>query len=42
MNIDEAIATIKKVGIVPVIRASYVDEAKQAFESVVAGGIAIY
>ena len=41
MNIDEAIATIKKVGIVPVIRASNVDEAKQAVEAVCAGGISI-
>jgi 2-dehydro-3-deoxyphosphogluconate aldolase / (4S)-4-hydroxy-2-oxoglutarate aldolase len=41
MNIDEAVATIKKVGIVPVVRASNVDEAKQAVEAVCAGGIPI-
>jgi 2-dehydro-3-deoxyphosphogluconate aldolase / (4S)-4-hydroxy-2-oxoglutarate aldolase len=41
MNIDEAVASIKKVGIVPVIRASNVDEAKQAVEAVCAGGIPI-
>jgi 2-dehydro-3-deoxyphosphogluconate aldolase / (4S)-4-hydroxy-2-oxoglutarate aldolase len=41
MNIDEAVARIKKVGIVPVIRASNVDEAKQAVEAVCAGGIPI-
>jgi 2-dehydro-3-deoxyphosphogluconate aldolase / (4S)-4-hydroxy-2-oxoglutarate aldolase len=41
MNIDEAVATIKKVGIVPVIRASNVEEAKQAVEAVCTGGIPI-
>jgi 2-dehydro-3-deoxyphosphogluconate aldolase/(4S)-4-hydroxy-2-oxoglutarate aldolase len=41
MNIDEAVATIKKVGIVPVVRASNVDEAKQAVDAVCAGGIPI-
>jgi 2-dehydro-3-deoxyphosphogluconate aldolase / (4S)-4-hydroxy-2-oxoglutarate aldolase len=41
MNIDEAVASIKKVGIVPVSRASNVDEAKQAVEAVCAGGIPI-
>lgn len=41
MKIDEAIATIKRVGIVPVIRASNVDEARKAVEAVCAGGIPI-
>ncbi len=41
MNIDEAIATIKKAGIVPVIRAANVEEAQQAVEAVCAGGISI-
>jgi 2-dehydro-3-deoxyphosphogluconate aldolase / (4S)-4-hydroxy-2-oxoglutarate aldolase len=41
MNIHEVIATIKKIGIVPVIRASNVAEAVQAVEAVCAGGIPI-
>ena len=41
MRIDEAISTIKNVGIVPVIRASNVEEALQAVEAVSAGGIPI-
>lgn len=41
MTIQEAISTIKKVGIVPVIRASNVEEARAAVEAVSAGGIPI-
>jgi 2-dehydro-3-deoxyphosphogluconate aldolase/(4S)-4-hydroxy-2-oxoglutarate aldolase len=41
MTIQEAILTIKKVGIVPVIRASNVEEARAAVEAVSAGGIPI-
>ena len=41
MNINEVIATIKKIGIVPVIRAANVAEAVQAVDAVCAGGIAI-
>jgi 2-dehydro-3-deoxyphosphogluconate aldolase/(4S)-4-hydroxy-2-oxoglutarate aldolase len=41
MTIEEAIATIKKVGIVPVIRAANVEEARKAVEAVCTGGIPI-
>jgi 2-dehydro-3-deoxyphosphogluconate aldolase / (4S)-4-hydroxy-2-oxoglutarate aldolase len=41
MTIQEAISTIKKVGIVPVIRASNVEEARAAVEAISAGGIPI-
>jgi 2-dehydro-3-deoxyphosphogluconate aldolase/(4S)-4-hydroxy-2-oxoglutarate aldolase len=41
MTIQEAISTIEKVGIVPVIRASNVEEARAAVEAVSAGGIPI-
>jgi 2-dehydro-3-deoxyphosphogluconate aldolase / (4S)-4-hydroxy-2-oxoglutarate aldolase len=41
MTIQEAISTIKQVGIVPVIRASNVEEARAAVEAVSAGGIPI-
>jgi 2-dehydro-3-deoxyphosphogluconate aldolase/(4S)-4-hydroxy-2-oxoglutarate aldolase len=41
MNIDQVIATIKRIGIVPVIRAADVAEAQQAVEAVCAGGISI-
>lgn len=41
MTIEEAISTIKKVGIVPVIRASNVEEARAAVDAVSAGGIPI-
>jgi 2-dehydro-3-deoxyphosphogluconate aldolase/(4S)-4-hydroxy-2-oxoglutarate aldolase len=39
MIIDQAIATIEKVGIIPVIRAANVDEALKAVQAVCAGGI---
>jgi 2-dehydro-3-deoxyphosphogluconate aldolase/(4S)-4-hydroxy-2-oxoglutarate aldolase len=41
MKIDQAIATIKKIGIVPVIRAANVEEAQKAVQAVCAGGIPI-
>jgi 2-dehydro-3-deoxyphosphogluconate aldolase / (4S)-4-hydroxy-2-oxoglutarate aldolase len=41
MTIQDAISTIKQVGIVPVIRASNVEEARAAVEAVSAGGIPI-
>src|SRR5215470_16178980 len=41
MNKQEVRATIERVGIVPVIRASSADQAKFAAEAVCAGGIPI-
>ena len=41
MNIDDVIGTIGEVGIIPVVRASSVDEASRAVEAICTGGIPI-
>ncbi len=41
MNIEGVIRRIEEVGIIPVIRAASVDEAKRAVEAISAGGIPI-
>ena len=41
MTIEEVIAKIGEVGIIPVVRASSIDEATRAVEAVCAGGIPI-
>jgi 2-dehydro-3-deoxyphosphogluconate aldolase / (4S)-4-hydroxy-2-oxoglutarate aldolase len=41
MNIDSAIQRIHEVGIVPVVRASSVDEARRAVDAICAGGIPV-
>lgn len=41
MTIDEVIQRIGDVGIVPVVRAASVDEAKRAVEAICAGGIPV-
>lgn len=41
MNIDDVIGRIGEVGIIPVVRASSVEEASRAVEAIYAGGIPI-
>jgi len=41
MSIDDVISRIGEVGIIPVVRASSVDEASRAVEAICAGGIPI-
>jgi 2-dehydro-3-deoxyphosphogluconate aldolase / (4S)-4-hydroxy-2-oxoglutarate aldolase len=41
VNIDEAIRKIHDVGIIPVVRASNLEEARRAVEAICAGGIPI-
>lgn len=41
MTIDQAISKIHEIGIVPVVRAANVDEARRAVEAICAGGIPI-
>src|SRR6201993_1283295 len=39
MNVEEVIQRIQEIGIIPVVRASTVDEANRAVEAICAGGI---
>lgn len=41
MNIDAAISKIHEIGIVPVVRAAHVDEARKAVDAIHSGGISI-
>lgn len=41
MNIDAAISKIHEIGIVPVVRAANVDEARKAVDAIHSGGISI-
>jgi 2-dehydro-3-deoxyphosphogluconate aldolase / (4S)-4-hydroxy-2-oxoglutarate aldolase len=41
VNIDAAISKIHEIGIVPVVRAAHVDEARKAVDAIHSGGIAI-
>jgi 2-dehydro-3-deoxyphosphogluconate aldolase / (4S)-4-hydroxy-2-oxoglutarate aldolase len=41
VNIEDAINKIGEIGIVPVVRAAHLDEARRAVDAVVAGGIGI-
>jgi 2-dehydro-3-deoxyphosphogluconate aldolase/(4S)-4-hydroxy-2-oxoglutarate aldolase len=41
MTIDEVIRRIEEIGVIPVIRASTVDEATRAVEAICAGGIPV-
>src|ERR1700752_431955 len=41
LSIDDVIHQIGEIGIIPVIRASSVDEANRAVEAICAGGIAV-
>lgn len=41
LSVDEVIRKIEEIGIVPVVRASSVDEANRAVEAICAGGIAV-
>jgi 2-dehydro-3-deoxyphosphogluconate aldolase/(4S)-4-hydroxy-2-oxoglutarate aldolase len=41
LSVEEVIRKIEEVGIVPVVRASSVDEANRAVEAICAGGIAV-
>jgi 2-dehydro-3-deoxyphosphogluconate aldolase/(4S)-4-hydroxy-2-oxoglutarate aldolase len=41
MTIDEVIAKIGEIGIVPVVRAATVEEATRAVEAICAGGIPV-
>lgn len=41
MNIEEIIQRIHEIGIIPVVRASSVDEANRAVEAICAGGIPV-
>jgi 2-dehydro-3-deoxyphosphogluconate aldolase / (4S)-4-hydroxy-2-oxoglutarate aldolase len=41
MTIDDVIRRIEEIGIVPVVRAATVDEAKRAVEAICAGGIPV-
>lgn len=41
MNIEEAIRRIGEIGIVPVVRAASIEEARQAVDAICAGGIPV-
>ena len=41
MNIDSAISRIQDIGIVPVVRAANLDEARRAIDAICTGGISI-
>ena len=41
LTVDDVIRRISEIGIVPVIRASSVDEANRAVEAICAGGIPV-
>src|ERR1700758_5039967 len=41
MNVEEVIQRIQEIGIIPVVRASTVDEANRAVEAICAGGIPV-
>jgi len=41
VNIDAAISKIHEIGIVPVVRAAHVDEARKAVDAIHSGGISI-
>jgi len=41
VNIDQAVSKIQEVGIIPVVRAAHIDEARRAIDAIRSGGIPI-